>query len=237
MKIDIWRNTQETSLDGEVWLRVALAPDYEVSNLGRIRVMINRDNRNGRDFWIGKIITQNKYSGRHYLRVNLRVGDKLVSFNAHRLVAEAFVSGRTSEKDFVNHIDAHPDNNFYKNLEWVTAQENVDHAVEMGLRWYRKGSDRSDSKLKEFQVIEILRAYWIDFRLSEDISKEYGLSPKYGKLICVGRRWVHIYNYFIEKYSIDVEGLSVIIKKRRNSNLDRITEQLKNYKGTYEKLE
>lgn len=50
----------------------------------------------------------------------------------HRLVAIAFVKGDSSLT--VNHKDGDKSNNHYRNLEWVTIRENVQHSVEKGLR-------------------------------------------------------------------------------------------------------
>lgn len=46
----------------------------------------------------------------------------------HRLVAIAFCDGRSEERNEVNHIDYNRTNNYYKNLEWVTHRENVQHS-------------------------------------------------------------------------------------------------------------
>ena len=52
-------------------------------------------------------------------------------FLVHRLVAQAFLS--KSKKPQVNHIDGNKQNNYYKNLEWATSQENNKHAFDTGL--------------------------------------------------------------------------------------------------------
>lgn len=47
---------------------------------------------------------------------------KVRNKRAHRLVAECFISKEIGLE--VNHIDHNKQNNYYKNLEWVTSSEN-----------------------------------------------------------------------------------------------------------------
>lgn len=51
----------------------------------------------------------------------------------HRLVAKLFIGSRP-KGCIVNHKDGHKDNNHVNNLEYMTQSENVQHAVDNGLR-------------------------------------------------------------------------------------------------------
>lgn len=90
--------------------------DYTVTKDGDI---IN--NHNGR-----KVKPQP--NGKGYLRFSL--GGKLVF--VHRLVAELYVPN-PENKPQVNHKDGNKRNNSADNLEWVSNQENRNHAIKNGL--------------------------------------------------------------------------------------------------------
>lgn len=50
----------------------------------------------------------------------------------HRLLAQYFLPN-PNNKPQINHIDGNKQNNCLSNLEWVTAKENAQHAVQTGL--------------------------------------------------------------------------------------------------------
>lgn len=64
-----------------------------------------------------------------YLYVTLVCGEDKRRVDVHRLVAEYFCEGYF-EGAVVNHIDADKQNNYYKNLEWITQKENVRKSYE-----------------------------------------------------------------------------------------------------------
>lgn len=64
---------------------------------------------------------------RDYKKVNMNQNGKRVTKKIHRLVAESFIPNPLN-KPQVNHIDGNKENNQVKNLEWVTASENISHS-------------------------------------------------------------------------------------------------------------
>lgn len=85
-----------------------------------------------------------------YLRVTL-CGKK---YFVHRLVAEKYIPN-PKNKEQVNHKDGDKNNNSVENLEWVTNQENRNHAVENDL--HLQGDECPWAKLTSEQVKEIRR--------------------------------------------------------------------------------
>jgi hypothetical protein len=105
----------------EEWRKVeAKGRTLEVSSLGRFRTR-------GGGTTFGA--TVNGY----------RVASDALSI--HRLVALAFCP-KSEGKDVVNHKDGNRDNNRADNLEWVTQAENVQHAIDTGLRAFENAGGR-----------------------------------------------------------------------------------------------
>jgi len=82
-----------------------------------------------------RILAQSDNKG--YKRVSLRKlkwDDPIEGKYVHRLVAEAFLQKPDNINLYeVNHIDGNKSNNHVSNLEWVSRQENIDHAWETNL--------------------------------------------------------------------------------------------------------
>lgn len=97
---------------------------YQVSNMGNVFSVARLGTKGGE---IKTIIVNG------YKKVKLYKNGKMKTFSIHKLVAQAFIPN-PENKPQVNHIDGNKSNNFYTNLEWVSCQENVEHAYINGLR-------------------------------------------------------------------------------------------------------
>ena len=113
----------ERFMSEEIWKPINNFINYEISTKGRVR---NKETH--------YIIAQ-QLSSSGYMTVRLRrhSGDEeKPCLNVHRLVAETFIPGGSSELQ-VNHIDGDKLHNNVENLEWCTRKENAQHAMRMGL--------------------------------------------------------------------------------------------------------
>jgi hypothetical protein len=93
---------------------------YSVTTLGR--VWSHRSN-----IWLKQGI-----DGGGYPNVDLSVNGKPKTYKVHILVGKAFISNPDS-KPQINHMNGDKKDCRASNLEWVTAQENIQHSIDMGL--------------------------------------------------------------------------------------------------------
>lgn len=136
-----------SDLGGEEWHPIPDCPKYEGSNFGRVKSFKYKTPR---------IMTPALDSG-GYLFVQLYKADgKTKPIRINRLVAEIFVPN-PDDKPQVNHKDGHKMNNFVENLEWATSSENIQHAVDNGLREAQRGTDRYNAKIKDEADIIFIR--------------------------------------------------------------------------------
>lgn len=165
--------------------------EYEISSYGRIRSVENVIVRgNGWKYTRKSKILKPSASG-GYLRGAVCVNKKMIPYNIHRLVALAFIPNNENKAE-VNHIDGNKLNNHVENLEWCTRQENIEHCILNKLQKPFKGEEIGNSKLFEFQVIEIRNKFKPRVYSRAKLAKEYNVSEATIKDILYKRTWIHL---------------------------------------------
>lgn len=135
----------------EEWKDIDFNKNYKISDRGKV---INKKTN--------KTLKKGLASNGYYT-VSLPINNKMRSFTIHELVAKHFVKGR--EKNLViNHKDGDKTNNYYRNLEWCTRQENVIHA------FVNKLCKPKPRKLSKDDVLTI-RSMWLLKKEIEKIQK------------------------------------------------------------------
>lgn len=139
---------------------------YRVSNEGVLMSTPRRCTKGG-------VVKRNKMKNGYEKYILCKDG-KVHTVRAHRLFAQHFIPNPDS-KPFVNHIDGNKSNNSVENLEWVTRQENVEHAVRTGL-FNVKGEKHPMVKLTDTEVLEIRDLYKHKIYNQREIGEIYGVS-------------------------------------------------------------
>ncbi len=161
----------------EIWREI---PGYDglylASNTGKIKSFSR--------YKEGKELSGDKLNKKGYKRVNI----KNKAYLLHRLIALTFIPNPYN-KEQINHIDSNKLNNSIENLEWVSNQENRDHAVKNNL--IAKGETQGQSKLFEKDILQI-------FKLKEDglsqskIAKIFNVKQQAIYKILNRQRWKHV---------------------------------------------
>lgn len=119
-----------------------------------------------------------------YLRVGLWKDGTCKRHSVHRLVAAAFIGKHTNQ---INHKDGDKRNNSSWNLEYVTAKENINHAIKHGLR-DTCGTKNHASKLDEEDVRMIRTCDLSGYALA----RKLGVTQRVISLVRRGLAWKHV---------------------------------------------
>lgn len=155
------------------WAKINKYGRYAVSDDGKVKnIKTNR------------ILTQHV---REYPRVTLIHDDGRIStVEVHRLVALAWVSGYFDGAT-VNHKDGNKTNNDYRNLEWMTQRDNMQHALRNGL--IKRGG--------AYQCTAVSCDSGESWETQSDAARAIGCSVgSIGNVLCGRRHTVYGYRFY-----------------------------------------
>lgn len=166
----------------EVWKSLDFMgyPDYEVSNLGRVKSLDKYINScyGSKQLRKEKILKQGKCTN-GYLKVVLVKNGKIKNFTIHRLVALAFIPN-PENYNYVNHKDENKQNNKVENLEWCTAKYNTNYGTSI-----KKMSKAKSKPILQYTKDGIFIKEWDS---ATTASKELNISQGNITECCKGKR-------------------------------------------------
>lgn len=176
----------------EVWKIVDEFPEYEVSNLGRLR-SINRtftDSKGRKYHKKGQIIKLCQQIGKNnYVQVmaSIRSSGKMHRVLVHRLVAKAFIPNPNNFAQ-VNHKDENTLNNCADNLEWCDSKYNCNYGT--GIQRRSKSKSKPVAIYSEHhELIEVLCS-------GVQVAKKYKVSR--GSVSASCHKHIRVKQYYFE---------------------------------------
>lgn len=149
-------------LPGEIWEQVAGNPKYFISNKGRLKRYLMKE-----DFY--KLLSPQSNLKNKYRQFKFPNGR---GYKIHRLVAFHFIGPAPEGKNTVNHIDGDVLNNDVSNLEWCSQAENNQKAYDAG-----KAPSIGYSKIGRFKELHLEKDGKVyKFKSIEAMSKFLGKS-------------------------------------------------------------
>lgn len=170
----------DADYSNEIWKTIAIAPDYAVSDHGRVqRITVTHPNAKP-----GHIRKQLWRGG--YLSVSFYMNGKQVSHSVHHLVAAAFLPERPTPLHIIAHNDGDASNNRADNLRWATPAENTADRKRHGTMLY--GETHAIAKLTEDDI----RAIRASKETQVECARRFGTTQANVSLIRRREAWTHV---------------------------------------------
>lgn len=162
------------------WTPVPGCPGYEAASCGLVRRVAA-----GRGAHLGVLPADNHHKG--YVRHGVVVGGRVRPRLAHDLIARTFL-GQPAPGLVVNHKNSVRHDNRVENLEWVTAQGNVQHAWKAGRGVPMRGELNGEAILTE----EDVRAIRMSNESGPMLGARYGVTKEQINNVKRRKAWKHI---------------------------------------------
>ncbi len=182
-----WKNINSDDIESD--------EQYQISNYGRVRHWKSK-------YKVWKILrngnTKRDGTGYEYFTNFFKAGSnrkKRVSKLIHRLVGEAFCKQPGPRHAFVLHIDFDRSNNYYKNLKWVTRQEQVEHNrsnPRVKAAYAKQLGKIRNSKLTEKDVLNLKKDVAEGELALGKIAEKYNITHTQLNRIRKGENWAHV---------------------------------------------
>lgn len=167
-------------IQGEEWKTFVRAPDYEVSNKGRMKSF-----RWSRRYATNDRILTGSKNPDGYLRFVLKYPGKNIYITMAQAVAEVWIGPRPKGR-VVCHKDGDLNNNNVENLEYKTQKENTHDKFAHGTML--RGEDSGNAKLTEDKVREIIASK----ESTRSLAKRMGVTLHPIRMIKKGLAWRHV---------------------------------------------
>lgn len=167
----------------EIWKSVSgYEGIYEVSNMGRVKSVSRYvKNGNSQKYIQGKILVNSIEKKTKYMRVTLCKGGKQKIAKVHRLVALTFLPN-TNNYPQVNHKDENRRNNCVDNLEWCSANYNMNY----GKRNERSAKSNTNG-IRSKAVLQIKNGEVIrEFPSASEVERKIGFGQRNISKCCRG---------------------------------------------------
>lgn len=181
-------NSDKTeNLNGEIWEEIpGFYGQYFASNMGRVKSVYRK--RLGKRF--DKTASVNGTPDKNgYLRTIIRENGVKRYLSLHRLVAVTFIINPENKPD-INHINGNKTDNRAENLEWVTKEENNNHAIKNNLFKCPLGQDHGCSKLRNEDVLFIRKNN--KKYTQKQLGEMFGVTQSMISAIVINKNWRHL---------------------------------------------
>jgi hypothetical protein len=165
-----WRQVDETLIPPIILEEITYY--YFISNLGRLKIPVKQQS----GIKIGSKSIFKEYTIKDTFTIvkknsNSKGYYEYKKNKIHKLVAKTFIENNDIKKDKVNHKNGDTLDNRVENLEWVTNQENIQHAYDTGLNQNKRQIIQYDNGISKNLIKEFnsIRECAIELNLLESL--------------------------------------------------------------------